>query len=110
MATVDEELAETFRLPADQGVLVTDVVPGSPADEAGLEGGDTTVVVDGESYTLGGDIITRADGKAVESAEELGETVAEKEPGEELELEVRREDETEEVTVELGRRPTDAGS
>jgi S1-C subfamily serine protease len=110
MATVDEELAETFRLPADRGVLVTDVAPGSPADEAGLEGGDTTVVVDGESYTLGGDIITRADGKAVESAEELGETVAEKEPGDELELEVRREDATEEVTVELGRRPTDAGS
>jgi S1-C subfamily serine protease len=110
MATVDEELAETFRLPADRGVLVTDVAPGSPADEAGLEGGDTTVVVDGESYTLGGDIITRADGKAVESAEELGETVAEKEPGDELELEVRREDATEEVTVELGRRPTHAGS
>ncbi|HEV3407933.1 MAG TPA: trypsin-like peptidase domain-containing protein [Gaiellaceae bacterium] len=110
MATVDEELAETFRLPAERGVLVADVVPGSPADEAGLEGGDTTVVVDGESYTLGGDIITRADGKAVESAEELGETVAEKEPGDELELEVRREDATEEVTVELGRRPTEAGS
>ena len=110
MATVDEELAETFRLPADRGALVTDVVPGSPADEAGLEGGDTRVVVDGESYMLGGDIITRADGKAVESAEELGETVAEKEPGDELELEVRREDETEEVTVELGRRPTEAGS
>jgi S1-C subfamily serine protease len=110
MATVDEELAETFRLPADRGVLVTDVVPGSPADEAGLEAGDTTVVVDGESYTLGGDIITRADGKAVESAEELGETVAEKEPGDELELEVRREDATEEVEVELGRRPTEAGS
>ncbi len=110
MATIDEELAETFRLPADRGVLVTDVVPGSPADEAGLEGGDTRVVVDGQSYTLGGDIITRADGKTVQSAEELGETVAEKEPGDELELEVRREDATEDVTVELGRRPSEAGS
>jgi S1-C subfamily serine protease len=110
MATVDEELAETFRLPAERGVLVTDVVPGSPADEAGLEGGDTTVVVNGESYRLGGDIVTRADGKPVASAEELGDAVADKEPGDEIELEVRREDETEQVTVELGRRPAEAGS
>jgi S1-C subfamily serine protease len=110
MQTVNEELAETFRLPVERGVLVTDVVPGSPADEAGLEGGDTRVVVNGESYFLGGDIITRADGKAVASAEALGDTVADKEPGDEIELEVRREDETERVTVELGRRPAEAGS
>jgi S1-C subfamily serine protease len=110
MQTVDEELAQTFRLPVERGVLVTAVVTGSPADEAGLEGGDTTVVVNGESYVLGGDIITRADGKAVASAEELGDTVAEKEPGDEIELEVRRDDETERVTVELGRRPAQAGS
>jgi S1-C subfamily serine protease len=110
MQTVDDELAETFRLPVERGVLVTDVAPGSPADEAGLEGGDTTVVVNGESYVLGGDIITRADGKPVASAEELGDTVAEKEPGDGLALEVRREDATEQVTVELGRRPAQAGS
>jgi S1-C subfamily serine protease len=110
MQTVNEELAETFRLPVERGVLVTDVVPGSPADEAGLEGGDTEVVVNGESYVLGGDIITRADGRAVASAEALGDTVADKEPGDEIELEVRREDETERVTVELGRRPAEAGS
>jgi S1-C subfamily serine protease len=110
MQTVDEELAETFRLPVERGVLVSDVAAGSPADEAGLEGGDTTVVVNGESYVLGGDIVTRADGKPVASAEELGETVAEKEPGDEIELEVRREDATEQVTVELGRRPAQAGS
>jgi S1-C subfamily serine protease len=110
MQTVDEELAQTFRLPVERGVLVTAVVAGSPADEAGLEGGDTTVVVNGESYVLGGDIITRADGRAVASAEELGDTVAEKEPGDEIELEVRRDDETERVTVELGRRPAQAGS
>ncbi len=110
MQTVNDELAETFRLPVERGVLVTDVVPGSPADEAGLEGGDTEVVVNGESYVLGGDIITRADGSAVASAEALGDTVADKEPGDEIELEVRRDDETERVTIELGRRPAEAGS
>ena len=110
MHTIDEELANTVRLPVDRGVLVREVVPGSPADDAGLQGGNTTVVVNGVSYMLGGDIITRADGKPVTSAEELGEAIAAKEPGDELQLEVRREDGTEQVTVELGRRPADAGS
>jgi S1-C subfamily serine protease len=111
MQTVDKELAETFRLPVDRGALVTDVAPGSPADEAGLEGGDTRVVVNGETFVLGGDIITRVDGKTVGSADELGDEVAEKEPGEEIELELRRDDdETERVTVELGRRPVGSGS
>ena len=110
MQTVDEEIADTFRLPVDRGVLVTNVVPDSPADDAGLEAGDTTVVVNGVTYVLGGDIITRADGKAVASAEELSDAIADKEPGDEIELELRRDDETEQVTVELGRRPADAGS
>ena len=111
MQAVDEELAETFRLPVDRGVLVREVVPGSPAAEAGIQGGDTPVVVNGQSYLLGGDIITRADGKPVESPDELGQTVAAKEPGDELELELRRDDGTDRVTVELGRRPApEAGS
>jgi S1-C subfamily serine protease len=111
MQTIDEELAETVRLPVDRGVLVTQVVPGSPADEAGLQGGELPpVVVNGQSYVLGGDIITRADGKPVESADELGDTVAAKEPGDELALEVQRDGDAERVTVELGRRPTEAGS
>lgn len=110
MQTIDSDLTEQVRLPAESGVLVSRVVPGSPADEAGLEGGSRNVVVDGESYTLGGDIITAVDGEPVESAEEVRSVVNDKEPGDELEVEVRREDSTETLTLTLGRRPaTPAG-
>lgn len=110
MQTIDSDLTEQVRLPAETGVLVSRVVPGSPADEAGLEGGSRNVVVDGESYTLGGDIITAVDGEPVESAEEVRSVVNDKEPGDELEVEVRREDSTETLTLTLGRRPaTPAG-
>jgi len=110
MQTIDSDLTEQVRLPAESGVLVARVVPGSPADEAGLEGGSRNVVVDGESYTLGGDIITAIDGEPVESAEEVRSVVNDKEPGDELEVEVRREDSTETLTLTLGRRPaTPAG-
>jgi S1-C subfamily serine protease len=109
MQTIDEELTRHFRLPAERGVLISRVVPGSPADQAGLEGGSRRVVVGGESYVLGGDVITAADGEALESAEELRSIVNDRKPGEELALEVRREDSTETVTVTLGRRPATAG-
>jgi S1-C subfamily serine protease len=110
MQTIDSDLTEQVRLPAESGVLVSRVVAGSPADEAGLEGGSRNVVVDGESYTLGGDIITAVDGEPVESAEEVRSVVNDKEPGDELEVEVRREDSTETLTLTLGRRPaTPAG-
>jgi len=105
MQTIDSDLTEQVRLPAESGVLVSRVVPGSPADEAGMEGGSRNVVVDGESYTLGGDIITAVDGEPVESAEEVRSVVNDKEPGDELEVEVRREDSTETLTLTLGRRP-----
>jgi S1-C subfamily serine protease len=105
MQDLDERVAELFNIPAE-GVLITEVVEGGPADEAGLRGGDTSVVVDGQSYVLGGDVIVTLDGGALESADELRSLVASKEPGDEIELEVRRGDETETITVELGRQPT----
>ena len=107
MQDVDERVAELFDLSAD-GVLITEVVPGSPADEAGIRGGDTPVVVHGQSYMLGGDVVTRADGRDVESADALRSLVASKEPGDELKLEIERGDESETITVELGRQPTSA--
>jgi len=106
MQTIDEKVAKSFNLPAEKGVLITSVRPGSPAEEAGVRGGTTSVIVEGNSYVIGGDVVTKADGRPVESADELREIVTSKEPGDTLRLEVKREDETETVKVELGRQPT----
>ncbi len=106
MATVTDELATNVRLPVESGVLIQVVRPDSPADAAGLRGGTTRVVVDGESFLVGGDVITKADGQTIESAEQLRSVVTAKQPGDELTLEIHRADETEEVTVELGRQPS----
>ncbi len=105
MQTIDATVAQTFRLPTDEGVLVTEVQPGSPADDAGLEAGTTRVVLNGQTYVLGGDVITEVDGRSVATADELRDVVSQKEPGEEITLEITREDRTETVKVELGRRP-----
>ena len=108
MQTIDETLAKTARLPAQKGVILTSVQAGSPAAEAGLQGGTRSVVVDGTTYTVGGDVITKADGRQLESADELRDIVTSKDPGDKLSLEVHRDGSTETVTVALGSQPPNA--
>jgi S1-C subfamily serine protease len=88
-----------------EGVLVAEVVDGSPAADAGLQGGTSETSVQGQPYVVGGDVITSIDGEAVTSMEELAGTIAEKAPGDEITLTVLRDGATTEVTVTLEVRP-----
>jgi S1-C subfamily serine protease len=102
-------LAKALKLPAEQGVLINEVVKGSPADKAGLEGGDTEATIEGVQVNLGGDIITEVNGNKVNSMEEVIDAVNSAHPGDKMELTViRGADETKHVTVTLGVRPTKA--
>jgi putative serine protease PepD len=102
---VTSELAKRFRLPVESGVLVELVTEGSGAAKAGLREGDNDVVVAGETFVLGGDIIVAADGKKVASVEELRDAIAAHKPGEEIRLQIYRESKKTSMTVTLGRRP-----
>jgi serine protease Do len=44
--TVDESLAKAYGLPATRGVIITQVVPGSPADKCGIKVRDIIIQVD----------------------------------------------------------------
>jgi S1-C subfamily serine protease len=105
MQPIDQSLFETFRLPVSKGVLISTVRPGSPAAKAGLRGGRRQVVVDGVSYVLGGDIITRADGRPVASPDDLSSLVMSKEPGDTITVEIKRGEVSKTVSVTLGRQP-----
>ena len=61
-APVTPQLAKLFHLPSTSGLLIQDVQAGSGADKAGLRAGKTAVVVQGESYQVGGDLIVAIDG------------------------------------------------
>ena len=104
-ATVTEELARAVNLPVDEGVLVQEVAEGSPAEEAGIEGGDTPATIEGAPAQLGGDIITEIDGRKVADIDEFVEVINGAQPGDELELTIRRGEQTETVTATLGDRP-----
>ncbi len=106
--TLSPEVIEFMKLPADtQGVLVVRVTQDSPADEAGLQGSDKVLTVQGQDYQLGGDIIVAIDGQPVRDMDDLiSYLVEETRPGDEVTLDVIRPDgEKETVTVTLRARP-----
>ena len=102
---ISSNIAKVFNLPADHGLLVERVIPGSGAEKAGLRGGTNQVVVEGESYQLGGDLIVKAGGIDLVSTERLREIVAERKPGDTLKLEYFRGSEPRTADVKLGRQP-----
>jgi len=106
LTTITSDLASNFRVPVDKGVLIQHVRDGSPAADAGLMGGTTQVVLAGQTFWLGGDVITKVDGQAVETSDQLASVVTSKQPGDSLDLEVHRGQETLNVKVELGRQPS----
>ena len=86
-------------------MLVAEAVPGGPADDAGIEGGDTEATIEGSTVTLGGDIVTELDGRRVSGMEELVDIVNGRKPGEQIEVTLLRGGEERTVTVTLANRP-----
>jgi S1-C subfamily serine protease len=103
---INARIARLFRLPVRRGLLVERVESGSGADEAGLRGGTTEVVVAGESWQLGGDVIVRADGVRVDSPDRLRDVISGKRPGDTVELEIYRGEQEMTLKVKLGRQPS----
>jgi len=96
MLTLTPELAKQFNadpnslftVPEVKGVLVAQVVPDSPAAKGGLRRGD---------------VITAVDGTAITQAEQLQDVVEASRIGQTLRFQVRRNDQTQTLTI----RPAD---
>ncbi|HVM16383.1 MAG TPA: trypsin-like peptidase domain-containing protein [Gaiellaceae bacterium] len=106
---INDELAQVFRLPVERGLIVQEVRRGSAADRAGLRAGSTSVVVSGESYVLGGDVIVRVAGRPVATENDLRRVVNAHRPGDAVKIEVYRGDTRLTLTAELDQQPTSSG-
>ncbi len=98
-------LARALNLPVDEGVLVAEVVKGGPADKAGIEGGNTEATIEGARVTLGGDIVTKLDGKPVSGMDDLVNVINGDKPGDEIDMTVLSGGSEKTVSVTLGNRP-----
>jgi S1-C subfamily serine protease len=105
-ATIDRSL-ERLNLATSSGVLVQTVQGGSPADKAGIRGGDASASVDGSELRLGGDVIKEIDGKPVRTMDQVVSYIASKRPGDSVTIKLLRDGRDETVKVELAQRPSE---
>ncbi len=84
------ELAKSFGVGADEGILVNQVMPKSPAEAAGLKTGD---------------LILSVDGKAVKDPRGLQRIIAETDIGKSIEITILREKEKRTLKVQVGEMP-----
>jgi S1-C subfamily serine protease len=103
---IEPKMARLFNLPVDHGLLVVRVYDASGAAAAGIRPGTDEVVVAGESYRLGGDIIVELEGKPARAPEDLREAIAARKPGDKVRIEAYRGDEKRSFDVVLGRQPS----
>jgi S1-C subfamily serine protease len=104
------QLAERLDLSIDTGAIVSEVVPGGPADEAGLRGGDSPIRFQGQQLEVGGDVIVAVNGEPIEGNADLPRRISLLDPGDVVSLEVIRDGESEQIEVELGERPSEIQS
>jgi S1-C subfamily serine protease len=102
---VDREVSRLFDLPVKRGLMVVRVYDSSAADKAGLRAGTDEVVVSGESYLLGGDILVAIDGRELATGEDLRDAISARKPGDKLTIEAYRGSEKRSFEVTLGRQP-----
>ena len=105
VAAITPELYNLYGLAVSHGLLVQNVYEGSPAAHAGIRGGTVDQIVEGESYMVGGDIITSFDGVPVNSETRFRDLIASKKPGDTVVVEIHRGKTTASVELKLGRLP-----
>jgi S1-C subfamily serine protease len=98
-------LVQALRLPVKEGIMVVEVTPGSPAQRAGIRGGDRAVQVGNMIVRVGGDIITEIDQVKVRTFEELSDFIDAKQPGDTVALTFNRQGKLNVVEVRLRERP-----
>ena len=89
---ITQLLADSLELPDSQGILISDIIDGSPAENAGLKQGD---------------VVRKIDRLAVRDTGAFRNEISSRRPDSELELTIYRDGEEKTITVTIGRLPDD---
>ena len=88
-----------------EGVALSEIVEGGPADDAGLRGATGERSENGQAVPTGGDIVVEFDGVEITSTAQLQSAVDAHRPGDTVTVVVLRGGDRETVEVTLGERP-----
>ena len=103
---IDLDMAKIMELEDTLGFLIITVVEDSPASKAGLIGSEKTIEVGGIDYFVGGDIILSVDGIDVRKIDDiLIHLQRAKTVGDEMVLDILRDNKMIEITITLQERP-----
>jgi len=101
----DNKLGAVVRLPVTPGYLVEVVYDGSPADRAGVRGGNLSLVVQGEEYLVGGDVLTTIESTAIRTHQDYLAKVKTLRPGQRVRITIVRDGHRRDLTVTVAERP-----
>ena len=99
-------LKDLLRVPPVDGFMVEVIEPASPAEQAGVRGGDLDITIGGQPILLGGDIITEMDGAPVRNPQELNRALQLLRVGSKVRLRLRRQEANSSVDVVVSERPS----
>ena len=103
-SNVTPGIAQILGLREPVGFLIFSVEPGSPAELAGLRGGDRVVTIEDRPIVVGGDLITAVDNIQIQDAQDIESQLAQKTVGDFVEFTVIRGGSTLDFEVQLGAR------
>jgi S1-C subfamily serine protease len=106
--TVFPEIAEAMELPEAKGALVSEVISGSPADDADLRGSSQDFELEnGQTIKIGGDVIIAIEDEKVDIFDDLISFLSRRgEVGQTVTLTIIRNGQEQTLEVVLGARPT----
>jgi PDZ domain len=103
---VSPQISKEIGLAESSGLLVLEVAPGSPADKAGINGGDNLKVIDGVEIPIGGDVIIRMDGNPIRDLNDFRNYLGNKQVGDNLQFTLATTDDNiRNVDAKLEARP-----
>lgn len=99
---IGPELANQLGLPADSGLLIVEVVPGSAADKAGLRAGTERAYVGNYPILIGGDLLVAIEGQPLEDQQDLSHMMQNHRSGDTVTLTIYRGKKRMDIKVVLG--------
>ncbi len=111
MLTVTPANVKVFRdggmqVPVETGLLVSEVSPGGPADQAGIRGGDRAVRTGRYQLLLGGDIITAINGQPLSDFQALNVYLeTQTKVGDSVQVTIVRDGQEQTLALTLGEQP-----
>jgi serine protease Do len=91
---ITEGIKEASGLQSEEGVLVNEVVEGSPAEKSGMKAGD---------------VVLKYDGVDILDSSQFVKLVRETDPAEEVKISLLRDGKEKDISVEVGERPEKLG-